>query len=1139
MDNNNTLNLLIMKKTYLLIFSLMVGALGFSQNQSDAKFTNNNPKTTVTITPNLSTNDVQKTTIQLPKNNSNLVIDSKRNDLPSTILNTPTSVKTDTKTSDVPQNKTINSQKELTSPTTSTSDLPQKKLGERTNGASTKSDKSTNDKGISKSSLQRTQEPFLSPNAETCSFTGTLASSDLIMTSRLLRPGAPTGACGVNYSAPSIAGAGSSYYYDSINITNSTGLTQCVNFSLASSDPVANMQFAVYNNVFNPNDLTQNYLGDPGSSSGTPAVTTTCNITIQNGASLVIVIFNVNASQAMTTNYTLSVSGLPCPPSCSYTGILSTTDQIMTSRLLRPGAPTGYCGLAYASPSIAGAGSSYYYDTLYLSNSTGYSQCVTFSLANPDAAANTQFAVYNNSFNPDDLTQNYLGDPGLSSGTPGVTTTCTITVPNGANLVVVIFNVNASQAMTSNYTLTVTGLICPPTCSYSGILATTDQTMTSRLLRPGAPTGNCGLTYSNPSIAGAGSSYYYDTLTISNTTGYSQCVTFSLANPDPVANLQFAVYNNSFNPSDLTQNYLGDPGLSSGTPAVTTSCMITIPNGANLVVVIFNVNASQAMTANYTLTVTGLPCPPTCSYTGTVTTADSVMTSRLLRPGAPTGNCGLTYSTPSIAGAGSNYYYKTLDVSNSTGYSQCVTFSLASSDPVANMQFAVYNNSFNPNDLTQNYLGDPGSSSGTPAATTSCSITIPNGANLVIVIFNVNASQAMTTNYTFTVTGLPCPPSCSYTGILASSDQIMTSRLLRPGAPTGNCGLTYSNPSIAGAGSSYYYDTFYLSNTTGTTKCVNFSLANPDPAANLQFAVYNNSFNPNDLTQNYLGDPGLSSGTPAVTTSCNITIPSGASFVVVIFNVNASQAMTANYTLTVTGLPCPPSCSYPGTLASTDQIMTSRLLRPGAPTGNCGLTYSNPSIAGAGSNYYYDTHNFSNTTGYSQCVTFSLEHPDPVANLQFAVYNTSFNPNDLTQNYLGDPGLSSGTPAVTTSCMINIPDGANLVVVVFNVNASQAMTTNYTLTASGLTCDVPSLSGDEFETDARDGVIVYPNPTENMLYIKGIDAKFVHVYSIEGKQINVNFTDNTVDTQNLSSGIYLIQIGDGNKTVITKKFIKK
>ena len=266
MDNNNTLNLLIMKKTYLLIFSLMVGALGFSQNQSDAKLTNNNPKTTVTITPNLSTNDVQKTTIQLPKNNSNLVIDSKRNDLPNTILNTPTSVKIDTKTSDVPQNKTSNLQRELATPTTSTSDLPQKKLGERTSGASTKSDKSTNDKGISKSSLQRTQEPFLSPNAETCSFTGTLTTADQVMTSRLLRPGAPTGACGVNYSAPSIAGAGSSYYYDTINITNSTGLTQCVNFSLASSDPVANMQFAVYNNAFNPNDLTQNYLGDPGSS---------------------------------------------------------------------------------------------------------------------------------------------------------------------------------------------------------------------------------------------------------------------------------------------------------------------------------------------------------------------------------------------------------------------------------------------------------------------------------------------------------------------------------------------------------------------------------------------------------------------------------------------------------------------------------------------------------------------------------------------------------------------------------------------------------------------------------------------------------------------------------------------------------
>lgn len=1129
-----------MKKIYLSFVFLFVYTIGFSQNNSDVK-TSTNPSKVVVI--DKKTHDFDNPNPDAKKNPSKLVIDTQTSDLPSTnhLKNLTTISKVNLGTSDVNQtipNTQENGLKITKTDTRSDNDaessqnklIPQKDF---------KFDSSTNDQGVTPQNNSRSPESEFNTNTESCSFTGTLTASDLYMTSRLLRPGAPTGNCGQNYTTPAIAGAGSNYYYDLINISNTSENPQCVNFSLVNPDPVANIQFAVYNNYFNPSNVLLNYIGDPGISSGTPAVNTSCNITVPDGANYVVVIFNVNASQAMTTNYTLNVSGLSCAPTCSFTGTLLSTDTSITSRLLRPGAPTGSCGLNYTAPSITGAGSTYYYDTYNISNSTGYSRCVTFSLNNPDPAANLQFAVYNNTFNPSNITQNYLGDPGISSGTPAVTTSCTITIPNGSNLVLVVFNVNASQAMTTNYTLDVTGLPCPPTCSYSGTLLATDAIMTSRLSRPGAPTGSCGLNYASPTIIGSGSSYYYDTINVSNTTGYTQCVNFSLVSADPVANIQFAVYNNSFNPSNLIQNYLGDPGLSSGTPATTTSCNISIPDGAQLVVVIFNVNASQAMTTNYTLNITGLPCPESCTYTSTLTTADPVMTSRLLRPGAPTGSCGANYLTPSIAGAGSSYYYEKLNLTNQTGFSQCVNFSLVNPDPAANLQFAVYNNTFNPNNITQNYLGDPGLSSGTPGVTTSCNITIPNGANIVVVIFNVNASQAMTTNYTFTVTGLPCPPTCSYEGTIASTDAIMTSRILRPGAPTGSCGTSYTAAAITGAGSSYYYDKINLTNQTGSSQCVTFSLVNPDPEANLQFAVYNNTFNPADPTQNYLGDPGLSSGTPAVTTSCTITIPNGANIVVVVFNVNASQAMTTNYTLNVSGLPCPPSCTYVGTVTTTDNALNSRLLRPGAPTGSCGSNYTTPSTTGAGSVYYYDTYNVSNTTGYSQCVNFSLTHTDPEANLQLAVYNNSFNPNNLAQNYLGDPGISSGTPAVTTSCNITVPNGANLVVVVFNVNASQAMTTNYTITVTGLTCDYPLLATDDLNSDLSNEVIIYPNPTDSVLYIKGIEAESVRVFSIDGKQMKVNLIENRVETQELSTGVYLIQIIDSNQNVITKRFMKE
>jgi hypothetical protein len=71
-------------------------------------------------------------------------------------------------------------------------------------------------------------------------------------------------------------------------------------------------------------------------------------------------------------------------------------------------------------------------------------------------------------------------------------------------------------------------------------------------------------------------------------------------------------------------------------------------------------------------------------------------------------------------------------------------------------------------------------------------------------------------------------------------------------------------------------------------------------------------------------------------------------------------------------------------------------------------------------------------------------------------------------------------------------------------------------------------------------VLVYPNPTDNRVYIKGIqgDAK-VEVFSIEGRKLlNLKLnTRNYVDL-NLPSGMYLMHISAENKTSIEKIVIK-
>ena len=294
---------------------------------------------------------------------------------------------------------------------------------------------------------------------------------------------------------------------------------------------------------------------------------------------------------------------------CTFNGALGAGDPTLPTRLFRGGISSA-CGSTQAYPGTTGAGP-YYYDTYTIRNTTGACQCVTFTLTTSDATANIQFAVYNGSFNPANLASNYLGDPGLSTGTPPATLTTSLTVANGQDLVLVVFSIGANQAV-SNYALAVNNLNCnpPASCAFSGALTGTDTFLGQRLVKSGlSPV--CGVANAYPGATGAGP-YYYDTYSISNTTGSSQCVTFTLTNTDPSTDIMFALYNGTFNPANLAANYLADPGTSTGVPGVARTINYTVPNGQNLVIVVFGVNASE-VTGGYTVSVNGLPC--NCSGT--------------------------------------------------------------------------------------------------------------------------------------------------------------------------------------------------------------------------------------------------------------------------------------------------------------------------------------------------------------------------------------------------------------------------------------------------------------------------------------------------------------------------------------------
>jgi subtilisin-like proprotein convertase family protein len=157
------------------------------------------------------------------------------------------------------------------------------------------------------------------------------------------------------------------------------------------------------------------------------------------------------------------------------------------------------------------------------------------------------------------------------------------------------------------------------TCTFTGSLLAGDNTMPSRLTRPGTVGGTCALAQPFPGVTTAGP-YFYDTYTMQNLTCASQCVTVNLTTNDLTnANIQAGAWLSSFNPNSLGTNYIADPYVSTGTPAAAAGLTFSFNLAANATVVFAvwsaNPNSAASGTANdYTLTVTGINCtpPPPC-----------------------------------------------------------------------------------------------------------------------------------------------------------------------------------------------------------------------------------------------------------------------------------------------------------------------------------------------------------------------------------------------------------------------------------------------------------------------------------------------------------------------------------------------
>jgi hypothetical protein len=129
--------------------------------------------------------------------------------------------------------------------------------------------------------------------------------------------------------------------------------------------------------------------------------------------------------------------------------------------------------------------------------------------------------------------------------------------------------------------------------------------------------------------------------------------------------------------------------------------------------------------------------------------------------------------------------------------------------------------------------------------------------------------------------------------------------------------------------------------------------------------------------------------------------------------------------------------------------MTTRFFRDGFDPA-CGTSKSFPGVLGG--SFYYHVQMFTNTSSSAACVTMVLS--SPTCDVQAGAYINSFNPLDLSTNYLADSGASTGDSSPQI-CSFSVPAGAKFLVVVDDLSGGSC--TNYTMQLSGLPCGAPML----------------------------------------------------------------------------------
>jgi N-acetylneuraminic acid mutarotase len=151
-----------------------------------------------------------------------------------------------------------------------------------------------------------------------------------------------------------------------------------------------------------------------------------------------------------------------------------------------------------------------------------------------------------------------------------------------------------------------------------------------------------------------------------------------------------------------------------------------------------------------------------------------------------------------------------------------------------------------------------------------------------------------------------------------------------------------------------------------------------------------------------------------------------------------------------TATACANSVVATGSITNTDLVQTSRLISVGLPPSTCATPRNCPGQdTGDTTQHHYDTYNYTNSTGSSQCVTVSINPGCTNNALTSIAYLGSYDPANKCANYIAD-GARGGVNNVYS---FNLAAGQTAVVIVFEHNGGLGCET-YTIRINP--CDAAS-----------------------------------------------------------------------------------